>query len=229
MTGLLYVFVFIGIGFFIFAGITTLRFKQVRWTDADRSGLRLALEFSLFVIILSLIPMILDVIFAFEDVVWGVASLILAITMLIAIAQIISNTIRYGAHQPSVMISLLVLSGILLTIEFANVLLWESPGLYLGGLLWLLALSGIQSIAFLLYEPIVSQTTVHSVRYRTEHEWMRRRNRADHPYRQTNPSPNSYAASQQHTGTASYRIAYARPPRRTDTHPAVRTESNSKR
>lgn len=227
MTGLLYVLVFAGIGFFTLGGVTALRFKQVRWTDADKTGLRLALEFSLFVVVLGLIPPILDAIFAYDTIVWGVSSMVLAIVMLIAISQIVVNTNRYGAHQPSVMISLLVLSGILLTIELVNVLLWESPGIYIGGLLWLLALSGIQSIAFLLYEP--SQITVSAVQYRTDREWMRRRNRADHPYRKTNGSTNGHTPSEQHAGEASYRIAYARPPRRTDTYAAVRSESNGKR
>jgi len=151
MTGVTFLLITLipGISLLGLGGILGLR----RSLDAgQREDLRLLLELSLFTVLFTLLPLALSAIFHHEPFVWRMASLALGVFLFVHVGRSYYKINVYGMRWPFAMISLLVLSAILLTIEIINVLWWAAAGAYIWGVLWMLTLSGIQFIAFVLYD-----------------------------------------------------------------------------
>lgn len=143
---------FLGIVLFGFSGLAGRRAYKLPMDTAERVGLRLALEFSLFTVLFSLLPFLLYSLLSQERFVWRMASLLLSVYLFLEIGRVYYQANIHKAEWTITMISLLVLSAILLTIELVNVFWWSGFGIYAIGLLWTLTLSAIQYSAFVLYE-----------------------------------------------------------------------------
>jgi hypothetical protein len=141
----------IGIGVLGTCGLAGLRARRWGLDDAERSGLQLALEFSLLAVVFALVPFAMHALFVFEAVAWQLSSLVLAALLLAQITRIGFMTYHLGARWPAATISLLVLSAILLTIELVNVIWWRGFSGYAVGLLWVLLLACVQFVAFVSY------------------------------------------------------------------------------
>lgn len=142
-----------------FIGLTALLgvFRRGKSLDvAERAGLWLALELGLMTTIFALLPFplfySLDTMTASELLVWRLGSLLLVVYLALHLFAVNENRRRFRAQYPQMMRLLLVLSGIFLTMEFVNAIWWGSLAGYTWGVLWLLALSGIQLIAFVCYD-----------------------------------------------------------------------------
>jgi hypothetical protein len=147
-----------------FIGLTALLgiFRRGKSLDAaERAGLWLSLELGLMTTIFALLPFPLfysfDTATASELFVWRLGSLLLVVYLTLHLFVVNDNRRRFRAQYPEMMRLLLVLSGIFLTMEFVNAIWWGSMAGYTWGVLWLLALSGIQLIAFVCYD---RQTTL---------------------------------------------------------------------
>lgn len=154
MFGEAFFFITIIVGTLLFSVGGLAGRQHKRMSRAEIAGLRLLLELSLGVIVLALVPDVLFFFFALPGVVWRLASFTIAVFLLMEIGRVIEKTRTLGARWPGTMIFLLVLSGIMLTIELINMLWWSSLAGYTAGLLWILTLAGIQFIAFVCYDPV---------------------------------------------------------------------------
>ena len=147
---------FVGIVLLGFGGMVGWRVRQSTNNVEERYNLRLTLELSLFTVVFALLPFPLVYLFsAVELLAWQFASLGIATFLGLEIMRIYYKGQIYRVRWTFSLISLLVLSGIFLTIELLNGLMWASLAVYTWGLLWLLTLSGIQFISFVLYEKAV--------------------------------------------------------------------------
>jgi hypothetical protein len=142
-----------------FIGLTALLgvLRRGKSTDAaERAGLWLSLELGLMTTIFALLPFPLfysfDTATTSELFVWRLGSLLLVVYLALHLFVVNDNRRRFRAQYPQLMQLLLVLSGIFLTMEFVNAIWWGSLAAYTWGVLWLLALSGIQLIAFVCYD-----------------------------------------------------------------------------
>lgn len=130
-------------------GFTGLISISRKWDAAEKTGIQLALELCLFTTILALLPYPLyylgDEIFALR-----ISSMAMALFVGVEIGRVYKGTTLFGSNWPTVL--LLALSGIFLTMEFINAIAWNSLGVYIAGLLWIVLLSGIQFIAFVIYD-----------------------------------------------------------------------------
>lgn len=230
-------------------GLAGLRLKQGKWNGVEVRGLRFALEFSLFSVVFALLPSVLYYLFNFETVVWRLSSLLLGAFIATEMVRIIYQVWRYGALWPTTTALLLVFSGILLTIEFINVLWWGVLAAYASGLLWILILAGIQYIAFVCYDRSgTTETQDYSVGKTTRGlgstggyghhgilgQRLQRHDRANHPHRaahdhgdaQRHPVRNARRLRHRH------RLAYTRSgdgDSRTVANPTVRPDPDSGR
>lgn len=209
----LIVVMFIGVVIFGFAGMVAWRARQTQWDAAERSGIRLALELSFATVLLALLPFPLYYLFESGGVVWRLASVFSVIFLFVEGAKTFRQMTRYGAKWPALMISLLVLSGILLTIEMVNIFWWGSLAVYAFGLMWIVGLAGVQYISFVCYDlDLLLQKKTHDStqsayavhRAKQPGERVQRGSRADHPngkaHTSTNPyrDPVSYARRQRY-------------------------------
>ena len=204
----LIVVTFVGVVLLGFSGLVGWRAKNAHWNAAERSSIRLALELSMATMLLSLLPFPLFYLFELEWVVWRFASVVIILFMFIEGNKVYRQMSRYGATWPVTMISLLVLSAILLTIEVVNVLMWGSLAVYAGGLLWILCLATIQFIAFVCYDLNLVPSQNKKEDRRSDYAihnaggGMQRRSRTDYPNGKANGGTNihrnaiSYARSQ---------------------------------
>lgn len=221
----------------LFAGVSLLgavvyswvTHRRIGWRDeSERASLRLALEFSLGVVAFALIPFLFHRIFQFETVAWQLCSLAIAMFLIVQIMRISYAAHVYGVRWPIVLISLLVLSGILLTIEVVNVFRWQSFAGYAGGLAWILILAGIQFAAYVYYVRFGASQFVFSSPetgfqdvelfaagyHGILGERLRRDRRANHPdrspyrYRHVHRDPVSYARRQRYAHRLANPYAY---------------------
>ena len=211
----------LALGIFGFCGLAGLRYKSARWDRAEREDWRLAMEFSGAAMLFSLLPFLYHRLFEYESVVWRLASLTLALYLFALIGRIYYKAGLYGARSPLALWTLLVLSAIMLTIEFANMIWEHRMSLYGGGVLWLLFLSGVQFVAFVIYDgnPEPLQTTLHTpgkrgYRYHgVFDERMRREHGADRPDRSTHrhghihSDPVDYARRKRYANTLADALA----------------------
>jgi hypothetical protein len=119
------------------------------------------------------------------------------------------NLRLFGANYPMVMGLLLVLSGIFSTMEFVNAIWWSSLAGYTWGVLWLLALTGVQLIAFVCYDvfspPIAEyQTLAPADAARSSAYGVRRDSGTGDPNSKTDYHTNDYRTGNLGTGD-SYR------------------------
>lgn len=215
---------------------------------AESASLRIALEFSLFAVIFTLVPLWLASVLTFEPVVWRLSSLLIALFLLMQIGRITYQARRLQVRWPGILNSLLVLCGFLLTIEVLNFLLWQSPVWYTAAVLWLLMLAGIQLIVFVCYVPIKPQPqhpTIHSLDpqsvrrdlagrrpyadVRTAVVELRSRDTADHPDRPPHAGPirNTYRDGDRRPRQHAHRLAFtsaARPDGRPIADPVIRPD-----
>jgi hypothetical protein len=220
--GLFFVVVMIlGLGVFGFCGLAGLHYKRATWDYAERDGWRLAMEFSLASVAFALIPFLFEQMFDYESVVWRLASFTLAVFLFVEIGKIYYKANLYGARSPLIMGTLLVLSGIMLTIEFANMFWEHSMPFYASGVLWLLFLSAIQFIAFVAYDghPNSNEPKIRSVgkieygHHGVLAKRVRRQHRAVDPNGATNGytyvhrDPVNYARRQRYSNTLANAVA----------------------
>ncbi len=206
---------FLGIVLFGFSGLAGRRVHKLPLDSAERVGLRLALEFSLFTVLFALLPFLLYSLLSEERFVWRMGSLLLGVYLFVEMGRICYQANLHKEQWTITMISLLVLSAILLTIELVNVFWWSLFGIYAAGLLWMLTLSAIQYIAFVLYErgsdyqiPRINTAQPPNL---PKYEFrgglpqrLQRDGRADHPY----GSADSYADFQRDPVTHARRRRY---------------------
>lgn len=150
-------------------GITAVVGVLRRWMQADaaaRAGMWIALEVGLVTILFALLPFPLTYSAVSEMVVWRFGSLMMVLYLTVHLLTVNENRRRYRAQYPVVMRLLLVLSGIFLTMEFINAIWWGSLAGYTWGVLWLLALTGIQLIAFVVYDRQTSTVSAQILPYR---------------------------------------------------------------
>ncbi|HEX2622756.1 MAG TPA: hypothetical protein VHL11_21505 [Phototrophicaceae bacterium] len=146
-------------------GVTALmgvfRKRSGLWDAAEQAGLWLSLELGLVAVLFALLPYPLSYSFGItpetETAIWRLGSLLLVLYLIFHMFLVNEKRRRFRAQYPLVMRFLLVLSGIFLTMEFVNAIWWGSLGGYTWGVLWLVALCGIQLIAFVCYD---RQTTL---------------------------------------------------------------------
>lgn len=155
---LLFSLLLIGLAFYGLGTWAGLRLKRRRPLEpGERLSLRLALEFSLFAIGFTLVPGLLGLVLA-GSAVWSLTSLLLALFWLIEIGRLTALAVTlHGPRLPGLVLLVLVLSGLLLTIEVMNFLVWHSPVITISGLLWLLFLAGQELIALVIHAPNHSQ------------------------------------------------------------------------
>lgn len=126
--------------------------KRSHWDRAERVGLWLSLEIGLFAVLFALLPQPLNYTFGVEDVAWRFGSLALTMYFGFLVLTINSKQRQFGAQFPLVMRLLLAICVIFLTMELVNAVWWGSLAGYAFGVLWLVALAGIQFIAFVCYD-----------------------------------------------------------------------------
>lgn len=206
--GFFIVVVFLGMLLFGFSGLAGLRAWQMRqyqhWDIIERAGLWFALEFSLSAVIFGLLPFLLVYLFRYEATAWRIASLILAAFLFVFVGRVYYQAQLYRVRFPIVLISLLVLSVILMTMELINVFWWSSEGWYAGGLTWILILAAVQFIIFVTYDrnPIAQASRIQSVdnldegdaypRHALGRGWLQRDHGSDHSHPAPNRQPNIY-------------------------------------
>lgn len=147
-----------GMGLLGLTALMGIMRKRTAWDAAERAEMWLSLEVGLAVVLFALLPYPLTYIGSDEAFAWRFGSLVLVAYLIWHMIRIGLNQHRYGAQYPVVMGLLLVLSGIFSTMEFVNAVWWGSLAGYTCGVLWLLALTGIQLIAFVCYD---RQTQIH--------------------------------------------------------------------
>jgi hypothetical protein len=160
-----YAVMLIGTGLFGFGGLLALRRREAGWDEATAAGLRLALEFSLCAVILSLLPFVLFYMMDVDHVLWQVVSLFLALFLFAEIGIMAYKAQMLGLRWPVVSIFLLALSVVFLTIEVINTVWWRSLGWYAGGLTWVLGVAGVQFLAVAVYERVSTGTADAAVHY----------------------------------------------------------------
>jgi hypothetical protein len=220
---------------FALAGIAGLRRKQNGFDVAEATAIRFALEFSLCAVTFALVPFVLSVLVQYEAVVWHLSSILLAGFFAVQMGRLILRTLDYDVHWPLAWISLLVIFGILLTIEVLNAIWWGSLAAYASGLLWALTFAGIQTIAFICYVPKAPtltrvqplSTVYHGPDSAGRSQWMRRRHPADYPNRAPHTDPDRRARNHPRSAEA-HRLAFTRPPRRSDGDAAVRPDRHTR-
>ncbi len=226
MSGVVFfiVVLFVGIVLLGFGGLAGLRARHLRqdlhWDGAERTGMRFMLEFSLFTMFFSVLPLALMLLNVDETVVWRVASLLLALFLFTVVGRVLYKIVLYNPRWPILIISLLVLSVILLTIELINVFWWSSLAVYSWGLLWVLILSCIQFIIFVTYDWPNSDAIIHTLPGVDVGRHGMQRNH-----------PNRYSDGQAHHHTNIHRdpIHYARRQRYAKYHPFARTTRTNRR
>lgn len=205
----------LGMGLLGFGGLAGLQARRARARELERAELRLALEFSLATVFFALLPFMVYLLSDYEPFIWRLTSSVIAMYLLVAIGRVYHRIHRMGASWPIAMISLLVLSGFLLTIELVNVFWWASLAGYAWGLLWILLLAGIQYVAFVTYDhkPAQIQPTAHrnarpwpERRGDPRREWMRRHDPTDYPYVASNRDRDTHSTS--YSDARRRRIAY---------------------
>lgn len=235
----------LALALFSFEALVGLRsYTTGRWNAISGVNLGVALEFTLGAIILSVLPFVLAVLLGMVPHIWGVGSFVLAVFLLLQIARIYVKMNTLQARWPLVMATLLVLSGIVLSIEVINSFWWGSLAWYAYGLLWIMAVAAIQLIAFALYDversdafhpglsPAPPQPVDHQPRLRgLMPERMRRERRAAHPDRAPDDHANIYrdpvAFARRERYAHRYPLSGADTrPRRTNANPAVRPNPN---
>jgi len=122
------------------------------WPAAERDTLRIALELSLFTMLLALLPLLLAATMIDAETLWVLSSVMFTVFLAAQLARVMDKMREHGVRWPVVSGLLLVLSVFLLTIEVINVLWWRAGIAYAAGLVWLLLLAGVQTIAFICYE-----------------------------------------------------------------------------
>lgn len=138
-----------------FLGITALlgvMRRRVGWDAAEQAGMWLSLEVGIAAVIFSLLPYPLFYSVIDEMSAWRFGSLLMVGYFGWFMIRVGLNVRQFGARFPLMMWLLLVLSGIFSTMEFINAIWWSSIAPYSWGTLWLLALAGIQLIAFVCYD-----------------------------------------------------------------------------
>lgn len=194
------------LGFGGLAGLHAWRIRQYHyWDEVERTGLRWLLEFSLAAVVFALLPFPLYLLLGDGSgaFVWGISSLLLSGFMGAMIARITYKSQRYQANWPLMVVSLLVLSAILLTIEVVNVFWWRALGVYAMGVFWILTLSGIQFVIFITYErhPIPQHHPIGTV---TADNRVQRNDAANYPngtangYSHVHRNPFDYARRQRY-------------------------------
>ncbi|MBC8100330.1 MAG: hypothetical protein H7Y11_12870 [Armatimonadetes bacterium] len=162
------------LGFIGVAGLLGVFRKRMQWDSAERAGLWLALELGVMVMLFALLPYPIS--FAVtgattdttmngsvnEALAWRLSSLALVLYLLVHMGLVSLQRREFGAQYPGLMQALLVASGLCLVVEFANVVWWGSLAGYAGGVLWLLALCGIQVIAFVCYDRLPAVLVNHA-------------------------------------------------------------------
>lgn len=204
----------LGVVLLVFSGIVGLRMRHM--DVMQNFELRVVLELSLCAVFFALLPFPLYFLTNYAPFTWRAGSFLLAVCLFVQIARLYYKVNLYGVRWPFAAISLLVLSGILLTIEVVNSFWWAALSVYAWGLLWILTLSGIQFIAFVLYDrqpathmPFVQSLDADSSRPKYGYpgalqQRLQRDNTAGHPntaangYRHTYRDPVSYARRQRH-------------------------------
>jgi hypothetical protein len=126
--------------------------RRVGWDAAEQAGMWLSLEVGIAAVIFSLLPYPLLYSVTDEMSAWRFGSLMMVAYFGWFMIRVGLNVRQFGARFPVMMWLLLVLSGIFSTMEFINAIWWSSIAPYTWGTLWLLALAGIQLIAFVCYD-----------------------------------------------------------------------------
>lgn len=227
--GFFIVVIFLGMLLMGFSGLAGLRAWQMRryqhWDMVERTGLWYAMEFSLFTMLFGLLPFLLAIMLRYESTVWRIGSLLIALFLLIVMGRVYYRVQLYRMRFPLALISLLVLSAILLTIELVNVFWWSSLAGYAGGLTWILFLSAVQYMIFVTYDrnPTPEPNRIPTV-YSTHTDdtghtayidvgGVQRHNGADHTNRTPNHQPYAHRDP----------VAYARRQRYAHRFPNTRT------
>jgi hypothetical protein len=234
MFGEAFFFITIIVGTLLFSAGGLAGLQRKRMSRAEIAGLRLLLELSLGVVVLALVPDVLFFFFTLPGIVWRLASFAIAMFLLVEVGRVIEKTRALGAHWPVTMIFLLVLSGIMLTIELINMLWWSSLAGYTAGLLWILTLAGIQFIAFVCYDPVAPKRySIQSVVSADSHyRQLQRNHRSDRangpPFRHTDRDSQAIGdhRSQHHT----HRLAFTRTRNgygRTVANPTIRSHTDT--
>ena len=226
MSGVVFfiVVLFVGIVLLGFGGLAGLRARHLHqdsgWDMAERAGMRFMLEFSLFTVFFAVLPLTLMLLNVDESVIWRIASFMIALFLFTVVGRVLHKTVLYSPRWPVLIISLLVLSVILLTIELINVFWWTSLAGYSWGLLWVLILSCIQFIIFVTYDPPNSEATIHTLPgVDPGHRGMQR----NHPDR------HSDGQADHHTNIHRDPIHYARRQRYAHRHPFARSTRANRR
>ncbi|GAB4512054.1 MAG: hypothetical protein OHK0046_11020 [Anaerolineae bacterium] len=140
--------ILLGTAFMGFAGIIGKRANLER--GLERYSLHLTLELSFAAITFGLLPITLF--YLLDTTAWPVASVFIGFYLMVEILRVYRKAHFYQVAPSIPMISLLVISGVLLTIELINAVLWASEAVYIFGLYWVLILAGVQFVTFVLYD-----------------------------------------------------------------------------
>lgn len=249
-SGFLLLALMIALGLLALSSIAGMLYKRRKLDAQEAISLQLALEFSLSTTLFTVVPFAMSALFDPERVIWGMASLTMAVFFGVELARMTQFNRRYDARWPLAVISLLALCGIMLTIELVNFFWWGSPAAYIGGLLWMMTLAGLQLTAFMCYVPIqqdesdpypihhaATPAPVKPAYHRPDGldrpEWMRRRDRADHPNRTPDASANGNTHADGDAGQRgnTHRLAFTRAPRSVSplANATVRRDHNPRR
>ncbi len=133
-------------------GIIIGRKRREVLDEAERFSLRMGSELAFAGALFALLPFPLYFISSVEGSTYGMASLLLATYFLMQTVRVGFKIIQYQAHWPAAVGFLLVLSVVFSTIEMLNALITRGLVWYAWGLIWLLILSGLQTLAFIFYD-----------------------------------------------------------------------------
>jgi hypothetical protein len=141
-----------GMGFLGVTALLGIMRKRMMWDAAERAGMWLSLEVGVAAVLFALLPYPLTYTGADELFAWRFGSLTLVMYLAWHMIRIGLNHQRFGAQYPWLMIGLLAFSAMFALMEFINAIWWGSLAGYTWGVLWLLALTGVQLIAFVCYD-----------------------------------------------------------------------------